>query len=228
MLSQASEPKFIDGIKLTNLNMTSSPKTDHAPSTRKWRSIHVWLVIVSGALFIVWLIGLISFVKTRGSFKQHINEFRGHSVDKRNLVAIVYGPTISASSFENDFRQQYHPLFTIDENSKPSAVEKWCSSSEDKHPWIEYRWFEPALLHRVSITHGSANDLTLSPNSSYVLRCLRSASRGEEPQLRITNNTADTANHDFPCVNAIGVRIEFEKVSQKSNVCIVEIEAWGQ
>jgi hypothetical protein len=208
--------------------MTSPQKTDHAPAIVKRRVIHVLLAILFGALFLVWLTGLIRFVKTHGIFNQHISEFRGHSVDKRNLVAIVYGPTLSASSFENNFRQQYHPLFTIDENSKPSVVEKWCSSSEDKHPWLEYRWFEPALLNRVIITHGSANDPTLNPNSRYVLRCLRSASRGEEPQLRITNNTANNAIHEFRCVNAIGVRIEFEKAAQKSNVCIVEVEAWGQ
>lgn len=211
--------------------MADSPLIDHAPPIGTPRHPRTWLAILVGLLFVPWFWGMIRFVTKRGAFEQRITEIRGHSFDERNLVSLVYGPSLLASSFANDLRQQLHPLFTIDGVSKPSAIEKWCSSVDDASPWIEFRWFEPARLHRVTVAHGSTIDSMSKPNSNYVLRCLRAPTRAHEAESKtknVTNNSLNTASHEFTCNNAVGLRVEFEAPNPNSNVCLVEVEAWGQ
>jgi hypothetical protein len=44
----------------------------------------------------------------------------------------------------------------------------------------------------------------------------------------VTNNSLNTASHDFACDNAVGLRLEFKATAPDSSVCLVEVEAWGQ
>jgi hypothetical protein len=205
------------------------------PKLSKIALICAWVAF--GLLAASWGYGLTLLIRTKGSLVQHVREFQGHPIDTHNLASFRYGPTLSASSYLNDFGQQHHPLFLVDEVAKPSIAEKWASAPRDRSPWVEIRWHEPATLERVRLLHPGPIEGKDTNAKMFTIRCIQSNSRRGKNSNQLQSNVSitvynnaqdDVTENRLHCQNSIGIRIEMKPNRSTDVVRLFEVEAWGQ
>lgn len=177
-------------------------------------------------LLIVWLAGLAKFILS-GKAIAFVMPFQSeHPLGIHNLGLYRYGPEIRASSYYADIDNQHHPAFLVDGLSQPSVLEKWSSSPQDAHPWVEIRWNKPALLKHVKIHHPGATENLRFTSRLHSLSCIFT---GETMETRaIKNQQLSVAEHQIGCDHAIGVKLLIDPPPNEKIVRVYELEAWGE
>lgn len=193
---------------------------------RAKRLLWVAIPIVVGG---PWVYGLVQFLKTRQPVLQEISPTEDHPFGLHNAASWRYGPTVAASSFLNDFDEQQHPIFVVDEVSNPTFLERWSSSPHDRAPWIEVRWQSPIELEKVVLVHGSAFDVDAKVVRRFFIQCIGAGSpKGQTKKLEVVDNSAKTSSHSMHCSGAVGVRIGLTPPDSRASVHLYEVEAWGR
>jgi hypothetical protein len=187
-------------------------------------SLRTRLRVCVSPVLLLWLFGMVSFLRADGSMQQSLPRREPPPVGEHNVASFRYGPTLRASSYFRQLRAHHHPMFLVDEQSSPSGIEKWASAPYDQAPWLEIEWREPRKLQRVVVSHAGLREDPRLNARSYRLRCLRDA---PAPVLEVRDNTDSIATHAFACEGARGVRLEWPlKAGEQARA--YEIEAWGQ
>jgi hypothetical protein len=116
------------------------------------------------------------------------------------------GLRIKASSW--DWFHGHHPLFAIDGEESPTALEKWASHPSDRHPELVIELPSPTNVEAVVITHAGAFESDMYTLTDYVITCIN-ASGGDTEAMTVRNNHEAVASHRLHCRQASRLRISF-------------------
>src|SRR6187401_1372287 len=90
-------------------------------------SLRTRLLLCLSPLLLLWLFGMVSFLRADGSMRQSLPRREQPPAGEHNLASYRYGPSLRASSYFRQLAAHHHPMFVVDEQRSPTPTEKWAS-----------------------------------------------------------------------------------------------------
>src|SRR4030095_1617827 len=168
-------------------------------------SIGRCLALCAGAALLLWGAARVTFVRARAVVSFTLPARNRHPAERHNLALFTYGPTVSASSYDDWLDHQHHPAFAVDGVEHPSPNEKGASSPADRAPWLEIVWGRPALVDSVRLWHAGFKEALQLTAERYSLTCLGGATDGRS--FSVEHNALPVVSHAVACDGATGLRL---------------------